>query len=389
MNTHPSESTPATPKKKRSIGKIIRQIFKVMLFVLGGLIVIGTFVFLYQKSRPEVQTYELLKAERRNLSRTTIVTGTIEPRDEVLIKPQISGIIAELHKQAGDVVRSGDVIAKIKVIPDMGQLSSAEARVRLAQLNLQQQETDFGRMQQLYEERLVSAEEFEKAQLAYQQAREEKASATEALQIVRDGVAAGNANFSTTLVRSTIDGLVLDVPVKVGNSVIMSNTFNDGTTVASVADMSRLIFKGSIDETEVARLHEGMKMKVSIGALTGHDFAATLEYISPKVSTTAGQANQFEIKGALALPSGVNIRAGYSANAEIVLEERSNVLSVPEGAIEFVGDSAFVHVLTSPMPQTFTRRAVKTGLSDGMHIEILSGLKGGEQVRGNLITHQP
>jgi HlyD family secretion protein len=153
--------------------------------------------------------------------------------------------------------------------------------------------------------------------------------------------------------------------------------------------MSRLIFKGSIDETEVARLHEGMKMKVSIGALTGHDFAATLEYISPKVSTTAGQANQFEIKGALALPSGVNIRAGYSANAEIVLEERSNVLSVPEGAIEFVGDSAFVHVLTSPMPQTFTRRAVKTGLSDGMHIEILSGLKGGEQVRGNLITQQP
>ncbi|MBR4935785.1 MAG: biotin/lipoyl-binding protein, partial [Bacteroidaceae bacterium] len=148
MNTHPSESTPTAPKRQRNFGKSLRRFFKIVLLILGGLVVIGTFVFLYQKSQPEVQTYELLKAERRNLSRTTIVTGTIEPRDEVLIKPQISGIIAELHKQAGDVVRSGDVIAKIKVIPEMGQLISSEASERLSQLNLQQKETDFGRMQQ-------------------------------------------------------------------------------------------------------------------------------------------------------------------------------------------------------------------------------------------------
>lgn len=374
-----------TPSRRKKTGRALKRILRYVLLAVVAAVFVGTFWFLYRKSQPEVETYELLDAARRDLARTTIVTGTVEPRDEVLIKPQISGIIAELYKQAGELVKKGEVIAKVKVIPEMSALSSAENRVRLAQLNLAQAETDYGRTKQLYDERLVSAEEHEKSLLALRQAREEKAAADDALQIVREGVSASNASYSTTLIRSTIDGLILDVPVKVGNSVIQSNTFNDGTTIATVADMGDLIFKGTIDETEVARLVEGMPMKIAVGALPGREFAAKLEYVAPKVATSTNSANQFEIKAAISVPAGVEIRAGYSANAEITLEERRGVVAVQEAAVEFEGDKAFVHVLKTAQPQTFERREVRTGLSDGLHIEITSGLKPGDKVRGNLV----
>lgn len=364
----------------------MKKLLKISALVLVVLLFIGTFVFLYQKSRPAPTVYQTLSAERRTLERTTVVTGTIEPRDEVLIKPQISGIIAELYKEAGQQVKRGEVIAKVTVIPEMSQLNSAENRLRLARMNERQARTDLDRMQQLRDDKLVSAEEFEKTQLAYDQAREELTAADDALQIVKEGVSRSNASYSTTLIRSTIDGLILDVPVKVGNSVIMSNTFNDGTTIASVADMQDLIFKGTIDETEVARIHEGMPVKITIGALEGRTFGARLEYIAPKVSTAAGTANQFEIKAAVTIPRDVRIRAGYSANAEVVLEHKERTLSVPEGAIEYAGDSTFVYVLTAAKPQQFARRAVKTGMSDGLNIEITEGLKPGDKVRGNLVT---
>lgn len=361
----------------------MKKFFKIVLLVVVIAAFLGTFVFLYRKSRPEEVTYQTLTAETRMLERTTVVTGTIEPRDEVLIKPQISGIISELYKEAGEQVKQGEVIAKVKVIPDMTALSSAENRVRLARINETQNRTDYERMKALYDDGLVSAEEFEQTRLAYDQAKEETVAAEDALQITKEGISRSNASYSTTLIRSTIDGLILDVPVKVGNSVIMSNTFNDGTTIASVADMTDLVFKGTIDETEVARIHEGMPVKITVGALQGQTFTATLEYIAPKVSSAATSANQFEIKAAVKIPAGVKIRAGYSANAEIVLERKERALSVPEGGIEYSGDSTFVYVLTGERPQTFARRQVVTGMSDGVNIEIARGLKAGDKVRGN------
>ena len=267
----------------------------------------------------------------------------------------------------------------------MAQLNSAESRVRLAQMNSKQAEADFARADQLYADRLISAEEHEKAALALRQSKEEVASATDALQIAREGVSASTAAYSTTLIRSTIDGLILDIPVKVGNSVIMSNSFNDGTTIATVANMGDLIFRGNIDETEVARLVKDMPMHIAIGALPEHKFSAQLEFIAPKVSG-GNTANQYEIKGALSTDGSATIRAGYSANAEIVLEALQGVLAVPEAAVEFVGDSTFVHVLTSAPdvhPQTFVRRSIRTGLSDGVSIQVKEGLKRGEHVRGN------
>ena len=365
-----------------------KKILKTALLVVVAGIFIWTFVFLYQKSQPEVTVYETVRPETTDLEKTTVVTGKIEPRDEVLIKPQISGIIDEVYKEAGQMVKKGEVIAKVKVIPELGSLNSAESRLRLAEINGRQAETDFARLEKLYKDKLISAEEYEKGEVTVKQAREELQAATDNLQIVKEGITKNSASFSSTLIRSTIDGLILDVPIKVGNSVIMSNTFNDGTTIATVADMSDLIFRGNIDETEVGRVSEGMPVKITIGALQDLTFQANLEYIAPKATEENG-ANQFEIKAAVNVPDTVVIRSGYSANGEIVLERAKQALAIPEGCVEFKDDSTFVYVLTDSIPQQlFERRAVKTGMSDGIKIAIVSGLDGKELVRSAQKTEE-
>lgn len=360
----------------------MKKYLKVILAAIVGLVLISTFVFLYMKSKPQPVVYDEFTPKVADINKTTVITGTIEPRDEVEVKPQISGIITEIYKEAGDKVEAGEVIAKVKVIPDMGQLSSAESRVRLAEINLKQAQVNYNREKQLYDKQLVSAEEYDNVRQALDQAREEKTAAIDALEVVRDGVSSSNASASSTLIRSTISGLILDVPVKVGNSVILSNTFNDGTTIATVADMGDLIFKGNIDETEVGQLVTGMQMKITIGALQNLRFDASLEYISPKATDNNG-ANQFEIKAAVSVPQGNEIRSGYSANAEIVLASARSVLTVPESAIEFSGDDTYVYVVKGQGDEkTYERRKVVTGLSDGVNIEIRSGLKKTDRVRG-------
>jgi HlyD family secretion protein len=361
----------------------MKKYSKLIIAVIIALIFIGTFVFLWQKSQPKEVVYNEFTPKLDSIQKTTIITGKIEPRNEVNIKPQISGIISELLKEPGDYVNAGDVIAKVKVIPDMAQLSSAEMRVRLAEINLKQAETDFERVENLYKQKLVSADEFDKSKMALNQAKHERLAAQDALEVVRDGVSKSNAKASSTLIRSTISGVILDIPVKVGNSVILSNTFNDGTTIATVANMNDLIFRGNIDETEVGQLTIGMNMKITIGALQDLSFDAALEYISPKAVESNG-ANQFEIKAAVKLAKdGSKIRSGYSANAEIVLAKADNVLTVPESAIEFSGDSTFVYVLTgSANEKNYERRAVETGLSDGVNIEIKKGITAKDKVRG-------
>ena len=360
----------------------MKRYSKLIIAAIIALIFIGTFVFLWQKSQPKEVVYNEFTPKLDSIQKTTIITGKIEPRNEVNIKPQISGIITELYKEAGDVVNAGDVIAKVKVIPDMSQLSSAEARVRLAEINLQQAQIDYNREENLHNQKLVSDDEFDKSHQSLRQAKEEKAAAIDALQVVRDGVSQSNAKASSTLIRSTISGVILDIPVKVGNMVILSNNFNDGTTVASVANMNDLIFRGNIDETEVGQLVSGMNMKITIGALQDLKFDANLEYISPKAVESNG-ANQFEIKAAVKLSEGGKIRSGYSANAEIVLARADKVLSIPESAIEFSGDSTFVYIIKGEgKSKKYERTLVTTGLSDGVNIEIKKGLTTKDKVRG-------
>lgn len=361
----------------------MKKYFKYILMALVAVISIGTFVFLYIKSQPQPEVYDEFTLQRMDIRKTTVVTGKIEPRNEVNVKPQISGIITEILKEAGETVQEGEVIAKVKVIPDMGSLSAAQSRLRLAEINRKQAQTDYDREKTLFDKGLVAADEYDKIAQALRQAREEVDAAQDNLEVVRDGVSKSNASASSTLIRSTITGLILDIPVKVGNSVILANTFNDGTTIATVANMNDLIFRGNIDETEVGRLSTGMTMKITIGALQDLKFDARLEYIAPKATDQNG-ANQFEIKAAVNLPSNAtNIRSGYSANAEIVLAEAKNVLAVQESAIEFDGDDTYVYVIKGEGDkQTYERRKVQTGISDGIHIEIRSGVKPNERIRG-------
>ena len=360
----------------------MKRYSKLIIAAIIALIFIGTFVFLWQKSQPKEVVYNEFTPKLDSIQKTTIITGKIEPRNEVNVKPQISGIIAELLKEPGQFVQKGEVIAKVKVIPDMSQLSSAEMRVRLADINLKQAQVDYQREENLYNQKLVSADEYDKSKQALNQAKHEKLAAEDALEVVRDGVSKSNASASSTLIRSTISGVILDIPVKVGNSVILSNTFNDGTTIATVANMNDLIFRGNIDETEVGQLVGGMNMKITIGALQDLKFDASLEYISPKAVESNG-ANQFEIKAAVKLSEGGKIRSGYSANAEIVLARADKVLSIPESAIEFRGDSTFVYVIKGEgKDKTYNRTYVETGLSDGVNIEIKKGITAKDKVRG-------
>ena len=358
---------------------------KYIVAILLGLLVIGTFVFLFTKSKPAPVKYQELEATVMDISKSTVINGKIIPRKEVDIKPHINGIISELYKEAGEMVKENEVIAKLKVIPDMNSLSSAQSRVRLADINLKQAKTNYDREKALYDKNLVSAEEFDQVEQQLNQAKEERAAAQDALEVIRDGVSSSNATSSSTLVRSTITGLILNVPVKVGNSVIQANTMNDGTTVATVANMNDLIFDGQIDETEVGTLSEGMSVKITIGALQNYSFDAILEYIAPKAVENNG-ANQFEIKASVKVDSDQKIRSGYSANAEIVLETVENVIVVPESTLEFEDDEEFVQLIGPD--GDYVRTKVETGISDSVNIEIKSGLKVGDKVRGNRIIKE-
>lgn len=355
--------------------KVIKYIFAVLIVAVFA----GTFVFLYKNSRPEEIRYQELPAQKQDVARTTVLTGKIVPRNEVNIKPQINGIIAEIFKEAGQTVQQGEVIARLTVIPDMNSLSAAQSRVRLSEINLKQAQTNFDREKALFEKNLISAEEYEKTEQQLSQAKEEYAASQESLEVIRDGVSSKNATSSSTLIRSTITGLILDIPVKVGNSVIQANTLNDGTTVATVANMSDLIFEGQVDETEVGTLYEGMPLTITIGALKDYTFDASLEYISPKAVESNG-ANQFKVKAAVKVDSEHVIRSGYSANAQIELEKATDVLTIPESALEFVKDESYVY--RKGQDGTYTKTKVETGLSDGVNIEIKEGLNEGDTVRG-------
>lgn len=360
----------------------MKKFKRIAAISLLAVLFIGTFAYLYKKSRPQPERYEEITPELSDISRNTVVTGKIVPRDEISIKPQISGIITEILKEAGEQVKEGDIIAKVKVIPEMGSLSSAQSRLRLAGINLEQARTNLEREQALFEKNLVSAEEYDQVRQAYNQAKEERDAAQESLEVIRDGVSKSNASSSSTLIRSTINGLILDVPVKVGNSVILSNTFNDGTTIATVADMRDLIFDGNIDETEVGKLSEGMPVRITVGALEGFVFDAVLEYIAPK-AVEEGGAKRFEIKASVSIPEGQTVRSGYSANAEIVLQKAEQVISIPESAVEFKNDSTFVYIMGDD--GAYSRKAITTGISDGINIEVKEGLTTADKVRGSRI----
>jgi len=367
---------------EKKSGSIMKKIFKIFGLTLLAVVFVGTFVFLYKKSQAKPEVFEIQKATVTNIVKKTVATGSVIPRKEIEIKPQVSGIVEEIFILAGQKIKQGDVIARVKIIPDMVNLNNAESRVNRAKLNLDDARIDFDRLTALFAKQVISKEEMQKARLTFNSSKEESESAENNLELIRKGVTKSSATTTNTLIRSTIEGMVLDVPVKEGFSVIQANTFNAGTTIAIIADMNDMIFQGKVDETEVGKIKEGMNIELTIGAIETEKFNAVLKYIAPKGLVENG-AIQFDIKADVKLKEGQFIRSGYSANANIVLDKRDSVLAIPEGLLKFEKDSAFVEV--ESLPQKFEKKFVKTGISDGINIEIVSGITKEDRLKGLLV----
>ncbi len=350
----------------------MKKIFKIILIVVIAAVFLGTLGFLYVKSREKPKEFETKNPEKKNIVKKTVATGAVVPKREIEIVPKVSGIIDELYVVPGDKIKKGDLIAKIKIIPNMIQLSNAESRLEKAQISLRDAQREFDRQKKLFDDNVIAEAEFQQYQISLDNAKAEVRAAEDNLQLIKEGVTKQAGKTTNTLVPSTINGMVLDVPVEIGNSVIESNTFNPGTTVAIIADMGEMIFEGKVDEAEVGKIHEGMPITLTIGAIDDVTFDAILKYISPKGVEENG-AIQFEIKADIELIDTVFIRAGYSANANIVLDRRDSVMTIPENLLQMNEDSTFVEVETSE-PQVYEKRLIKTGLSDGISIEVLEGL---------------
>jgi len=348
----------------------------VILLILG--IFVGTIGFLYSKSRDTSAVYETTEPFYKDIIRKTVATGSVVPRNEIEIKPTVSGIVDEIYVSEGDVVETGQVIARVRIVPNMINLNAAESRLNRAEIALEESRINYHRQKQLYKNDVIAESEYLPVRIALQNAEEEFESAENNLQLIRDGVSKSSGEASNTLIRSTINGMVLDIPVEIGNSVIETNNFNEGTTIVSIANMSDMIFKGKVDESEVGKITEGMELILNVGAIDGADFTADLEHISPKGVEESG-AIQFEIRAAVDLDQEHFIRAGYSATADIVLERRDNVLAIEESLLIFENDSTFVDVETQP--QVFERVQIVTGISDGINIEILEGVEEGTKIK--------
>ncbi|MCU4163957.1 efflux RND transporter periplasmic adaptor subunit [Carboxylicivirga caseinilyticus] len=356
----------------------MKKVLKIIgLFIFIGLV--GWVVFyLYNQTKKDPVVYETENAEVTNIIKKTVATGSVVPRKEIEIKPQESGIITELYVEPGDLVEKGDLIAKIQIIPEMVQVNNAETQLRKAEINYKNAEIEFKRKKELYTTGVIPESEYLEESLRFETAKADRDAAENNLQLIKEGVTANMKNQTNTLIRSTINGMVLDVPIKEGNSVIKSNTFNDGTTVATVADMGKMVFEGKVDETEVGKIREGMDLLLSIGAIEDEKYDARLESIAPKGVEENG-AIQFEIKAAVNLKEGQFIRAGYSATADIVLDRRDSVIAIKEKLISFSNDSAFVEIATGE--QTFEKRLIHTGLSDGINIEVKDGITAEDKIK--------
>jgi HlyD family secretion protein len=349
--------------------KILYGFFVLLILALF----IGTTGYLYQKSQKPPTIFETISPVIGDIQKVTVASGTIVPRKEIEIKPQVAGIIDEIYVQPGETVQKGTVLAKIRIVLNLEKLNEAENRLNRADIQYMDAKQQLERQQKLFEKQLISQSEFKRYQIQLQTAQTDLEAARNNLQLVKEGVTKQSNAENNTLVESTVDGLILEIPVKEGTTVVETSAFNEGTTIATIADMSALVFEGKIDESEVGKLQEGMELQLTIGAIEGKTFKATLEHIAPKGSKEQDGAVQFQIKAAVEPEEGVLIRAGYSANAKIVLAKKEKVLTLPESVIIYdKNQQPYVEVEVDE--QQFEKRNVELGLSDGISVEILSGV---------------
>ncbi|MDO6603603.1 efflux RND transporter periplasmic adaptor subunit [Arenibacter palladensis] len=340
----------------------------------------GALYYLYKKNAEDPVVYATEKPSTQTIIKKTVATGSILPLEEVLIKPNISGVIEEVFVEGGDYVKSGDLIAKIKVVPNLSSLNEAKNTIEEAKISLDDQKRNLERQKILFDKGVISRVDLEKAEVAYDQAKQSYVAANKRFDIVKTGTTKGYGNEANTLIRATVSGMVLEVPVEVGNQVIESNNFNEGTTIAAIADVDKMIFEGKVDESEVGKIKEDLPLEITVGAIENKVFDAVLDYIAPKGKVENG-AIQFEIKGTLKKRDSVFIRAGLSANASIILAKADSVLAVKEALIQFDPDTKkpFVEIATGS--QKFERREIQLGVSDGIYIQILQGIKPDDEIK--------
>jgi len=367
----------------------MNKVLKIIGLCILTLFVGYTLYYLWQQSQPKPTVYELVSVEQRTIVKRTTVAGSMEARRQVAVKPQTTGYINSLRVEPGDMVKAGDVIATVRIIPDMAQLNEAKSRVESARITLDEVQREYDRIHSLFEDGVVSREEYEKQSTRLASARENLMAAESQVQVITRGQSSRSGGISVTELRSSITGVVLSVPVEEGASVSGTSAFTEGTTVAKIADMSDIIFRGFIDETEVAQLRLGTEFELHLGSMQDVTIPAKLYYISPEGQLQNG-AKMFEVKATANIPDDVTIRSGYSANASVVLGTAHNVLSCDETAISFENGNPYVYVLTSSPDDTahqqFECRAVSIGLSDGLSIELKDGVKSGELLRGNQVV---
>ncbi|MDE3741448.1 efflux RND transporter periplasmic adaptor subunit [Maribacter polysaccharolyticus] len=358
---------------------------KILKYSLIGLLVLGALwaaAFFIKSNSKSAVTYETSKPFISNIEKKTVATGKVVPEDEIEIKPQISGIIEKIYMEEGAKVKSGDLIATIKVVPNEQSLNQARGRVRNAELSLNNVTIEYNRNKALFEKGVISSQDFNTLQLQYDQAKQELSNAQADYQIIQRGSAGGSTTANTNI-RATVEGTILEIPVEEGDQVIQSNNFNDGTTIATIADLSKMIFEGKVDEGEVGKLQVGTPLKISLGAVEGTELDAKLRFIAPKGIEETG-AVQFKIEGDVEIKEDVFIRAGYSANASMVLEKKDSVLVIPEALLQFdkKTDKPYVEVAVGNVDdQKFERKDIEIGISDGVNVEIISGISEDDQIK--------
>ena len=356
--------------------KSVTRIVLLFIVVAFG----GSMYYLYQKNAEDPVVYETEQASKKNIVKKTVATGSILPLEEVLIKPNISGVIEEVFVEGGDYVKSGDLLCRIKVVPNLNALNDARNNIDEAKIGLDDELRNLERQKGLFGKGVISKVDLERAEVTCNQAKQSYAAANKRYDIVKTGTTKGFGNAANTQIRATVSGMVLEVPVEVGNQVIESNNFNEGTTIAAIADVDKMIFEGKVDESEVGKIKEDLPLEITIGALEGKTFDAILDYIAPKGKEENG-AIQFEIKGTMKKQDSVFIRAGLSANASVILGRADSVLSIKEALIQFddVTKEPFVEIENGD--QKFERRAIELGISDGIDVEIKSGITETDRIK--------
>ncbi len=354
----------------------------VTIFILLFIVIsfTGAMYYLYSKNTEDPVVYETEKPTKQTIIKKTVATGSINPLEEVLIKPNISGVIEEIYVEGGDILKANDLIAKIKIVPNLSALNNAKNAIQTAKISLEDEKRNYNRQKSLFEKGVISKQDVERAEVKYQQALQTYNAAKQNYDIVKTGSTKGLGKSANTLIRSTVSGMVLEMPVEVGNQVIESNTFNEGTTIAVLADVNNMIFEGKVDESEVGKIKEGLPLEITVGAIENNSFDAVLDYIAPKGKLENG-AIQFEIKATLNKQDSIFIRAGLSANASIILAKVDSVLAIKEALVQFDSKTKkpFVEIKTGE--KQFERKDIVLGVSDGIQVQIKEGLTFDDEIK--------